>query len=314
MPHITAMSPGKELAQASDVSLAKKAAGGRRQRQRLAAAARYALAATESRPHDETCPCSCSCPCSASNRNDTAGAARTICDGKAGTAVAAMDSNQIDIAGAAGVDVCFDMAGTAITHSAIVSLQSQMESLMERLGRLECFEHAAVVSKSLEYSEHSISATEALAEVDKIGPPSACRNLVPGGATETSDHDDACDELVASYEFLILHDAPKVEGDSSDTVSPGCSPPESRAQPCVAEGLGDDVNGLRSLVESVLPPILSPFMESIVGMMGVTIHERFDLIKGMVEELREHTQHQVDKQKVQLASLARSIAELKSKK
>ena len=77
-------------------------------------------------------------------------------NGKAGTAVAAVDSTQIDIAGAAGVDVSSEMAGTAIAHSAIDSLQSQMKSLMARLVCLECIEYAAIVAQSLEYLEQSI--------------------------------------------------------------------------------------------------------------------------------------------------------------
>ena len=68
------------------------------------------------------------------------------------------------------------------------------------------------------------------------------------------------------------------------------------------------------MVEGVLPPILSPFMESIVNMMGDSIQEKFKMISEMVEGNREQSTRHVDKQKVQLASLARSIAELKSKK
>ena len=70
---------------------------------------------------------------------------------------------------------------------------------------------------------------------------------------------------------------------------------------------------LRSLVEGILASMLSPVIENIVAMMGQATTERFDMIKEMVGQSSEKFQQQLDQQKVQIASLAGSLAGLRSR-
>ena len=68
---------------------------------------------------------------------------------------------------------------------------------------------------------------------------------------------------------------------------------------------------VQDIVEKVLPPILSPFLESIANMMTKSIDEKFAIVESMImasERKMQENRATMSTQQVQMASLAGHLA------
>ena len=248
----------------------------------------------------------------AANPADTAGTAGTVilCDGTAGTAVSALVL-PTDIAGTASPVICLDgAAGTAV--SALDDLRDRVNNLSEKMANLEALlSEPRIPNPALQVAEVQL-VDEHLAGVGFTPEHTArCLRFSISDVDEMLLHQCPLEDLDISYDFFELQEAPAM---LSETLSYDVEIECGSSRPGKVQQASDcNTDDLRSLVERILAPMLSPFMENIVGMMGQATQERFNMIKEMVGQNSEKLQHQLDKQNVQIASLAGSLAALRSR-
>ena len=184
-----------------------------------------------------------------------------------------MASSPTVTAGAAGVDACFDTAGTA--DSSIAALHDRTNSLLARIVHLECTINATADNKRAGYLGHLSHATESHTEPWETSFPPGCARFSIADAADSSMSSDAFEDFADSYEFLQLLDAPVHRRALSDSCLPSNLCEQQDTHPvCAADAPAHTLAELHTLVENMIPPIISPFMENIVHMMGQSIQEQ----------------------------------------